>query len=144
MTLEEIQTANGERIKELFKFYLQDQKQQGLLEMRVTFERDGYMSTTDIYRQILHVAVLKEAGLLERYNDSLVKRREKIPKYGDLFTKEEFTEMCKCGMLISSDGSGDLSDGVTLDPYESVSTSRVANGTFVWPEWATHVVWYNK
>lgn len=60
-----------------------------------------------------------------------------LPSYGDLLTVTEFFENRESGGLISSDGSGYYA---TPDGFDRASN--------VWeveqPDWATHVIWFNK
>jgi hypothetical protein len=55
-----------------------------------------------------------------------------IDEIGTLMTWEEFSEDVDGGMLIDYDGFGELATG------DRVSTIKVR------PEWATHVLWYNR
>lgn len=61
-----------------------------------------------------------------------------------LMTKEEFIDSCKRGWFIDYDGVGDLSDGFFLSMSHKIYPSEVKRGTYEWPLWATHVVWYNR
>ncbi len=71
---------------------------------------------------------------------SAMKIPEPIPSYGDLMTVSEFREHCESGMFIDYDGHGypatekQMDGGVTIRP-----SSR----TLI-PEWATHIVWFNR
>lgn len=60
-----------------------------------------------------------------------------IPSYGELMTVTEFFESRENGWLILSDGSGYYA---TADGFDRASS--------VWeveqPDWATHVMWFNK
>jgi hypothetical protein len=61
--------------------------------------------------------------------------------FGDLFTIEEFKQLCKDSFLIDDDGFGKYSNGklvsnVCVNPSD-VTYNKVLQG------W-THVVWYNK
>lgn len=66
-----------------------------------------------------------------------------IPDYGDLFTMEHWLECVKCTGFIDYDGFGDLSDGKMVSNIE-VKPSDVTKRNMKFPEWATHVVWYNR
>ena len=66
---------------------------------------------------------------------------EKLPDYGDLIEKEEFIENCKARAFIDYDGNGCLA---SKDKMSNVRISPSQIGTFYWPEWATHVVWFNR
>lgn len=67
-----------------------------------------------------------------------------IPEYGDLFTLEEFLELCESYCFVDYDGFGNYSDGenmvIGLDmmmlPSEFLAIGR--DTVF------THVVWFNK
>jgi hypothetical protein len=57
------------------------------------------------------------------------------PKYGDLFTEEEFLDRVKYYAITPDDGSGEW------------ATENEVSGVDCWdckPEGATHVMWYNK
>jgi hypothetical protein len=81
-------------------------------------------------------------GLNDQYN-------EKIPNYGDVFTKKEFIRHCG-GMFTDYDGHGHpaIIPKNTKSPFVKgrvngrivVKPSRVKEI----PEEATHVVWFNK
>ncbi|MBD99755.1 MAG: hypothetical protein CMO34_07940 [Verrucomicrobia bacterium] len=63
--------------------------------------------------------------------------------YGDLMTVSDFKECVECGGFIDYDGHGVLA---TLEEQSDIlvwpSTSKELNYEF--PEWATHVRWYNR
>ena len=71
-----------------------------------------------------------------------IKLRRKI-EYGDLMSRKEFILNCECGGLNDDDGSGSLSDGLSVHKSHRIHPSDV-NAAYEWPVWATHVVWYNK
>lgn len=64
---------------------------------------------------------------------------DKIPSYGELFTLEEFAQCVKSTLFIPYDGSG----------YFANETGY-GHDAPVWPwpdkppDWATHVMWFNK
>lgn len=63
-----------------------------------------------------------------------------FPNYGDLLTKDEFLENVKYGAFIDYDGEGRLateSQETNWCVWPSIANSK-------WPEWATHVMWYNR
>lgn len=66
---------------------------------------------------------------------------EPIPDYGDLMTLEKFKEAVACGGFIDYDGTGRLATKTRMSEIH-ISPSGVKD--FVFPEWATHVVWFNK
>lgn len=65
-----------------------------------------------------------------------------IPKYGDHMTLEKFKEHCSCGGFIDYDGHGDLATSSQISNKE-ISPSDVARG-YAFPEWCTHIVWFNR
>ena len=62
---------------------------------------------------------------------------------GDLMTIEEFIENVLDGTFTNNDGSGYLATSTKGSNIE-VSPTALMYGTFYVPEWATHVIWYNK
>jgi hypothetical protein len=65
------------------------------------------------------------------------------PDYGDLFTMEEFIDDCDSGCMTDYDGTGRLATA------QQVSNVYVSPSDFEYegvkaPEWATHVMWFNK
>jgi hypothetical protein len=65
-----------------------------------------------------------------------------FPIYGDLFTMEQFRQDCADGYFIDYDGSGCLATATGMS-REVIYPSMFKQGV-VFPEWATHVVWFNK
>jgi hypothetical protein len=65
--------------------------------------------------------------------------------YGDLMTFEEFKDAVEDGVFIDDDGSGDwaTSEGY-YETGPSVFPSDLSRENFVKPDWATHVMWYNR
>ena len=59
----------------------------------------------------------------------------KNPDYGDLFTADEWLEASDAGYFISDDGSGYWA---TEKEHSTVSCWSIK------PDWATHVLWFNK
>ncbi len=55
---------------------------------------------------------------------------EPLSEWGDHMTRESFIATVACGGFIDYDGDGDLA--TEADPH------------YVWPDWATHVMWYNR
>jgi hypothetical protein len=66
------------------------------------------------------------------------------PDYGDLYTLREFADMLKCGAIVSSDGCGSWATATQYDMTTDISLSRVLAGKDPRPQWATHVLWFNK
>jgi len=67
---------------------------------------------------------------------------EKIPDYGDLIPLEEFIEDVKSGTFIDYDGFGEMAtenetSGVSIKP------SQIHKG-YNFPEWCTHILWFNR
>lgn len=60
----------------------------------------------------------------------------------DLYTIDEFKEMVACGALVDYDGMGNWATATHYQngPWIYPSSIGITNP----PEWATHVVWYNK
>ena len=83
-------------------------------------------------------------------------RSQREPKFksfrvdeGDLMTREEFIQAVESGAFIDYDGYCHLVSGESLSPLgagevSDVSLSPSEVEDFVWPEWATHVLWYNR
>ena len=57
------------------------------------------------------------------------------PSYGDLFQLDEWDEYVKCGAFNSDDGSGYWA---TKTQYAHISCWDQM------PDWATHILWFNK
>ena len=67
-----------------------------------------------------------------------------LPDYGDLLPIVEFLEMVEECSLIDSDGDGYFATKNGMDRKLPVPTSKLRRGETVPPEWATHVMWFNK
>jgi hypothetical protein len=65
---------------------------------------------------------------------------KKIPDYGDHMTRESFLSDVEDGGFIDYDGHGHLA---TAD-QETNWIVKPSTANEPWPEWATHVVWYNR
>jgi len=68
---------------------------------------------------------------------------EEMPEYGDKMTLDSWLECVESGSFIDYDGHGNLAT-----PYE-MSNIRVwpslhMDGKLERPNWATHVIWFNK
>lgn len=66
-----------------------------------------------------------------------------LPDYGDHMTMEQFKSYVESCMFIDYDGSGNLATGDKCSGI-SIMPSYFAVEGYEIPEWATHVVWYNK
>lgn len=64
---------------------------------------------------------------------------DEIPDYGDLMTLEDWDACVACGGFIPYDGSGCWATNNKMD-----QSSNVWSKTALRPEWATHVVWFNR
>ena len=65
-----------------------------------------------------------------------------LPSFGDLMTLETFTKAVRVGGFIDYDGSGYYA---TLTEYATnyhVKPSRLSSDKT--PEWATHIIWFNR
>jgi hypothetical protein len=59
------------------------------------------------------------------------------PNFGDLFTAEEWSDAVSDGAFIPSDGCGCWATAQGFsDDHDKVFGPK--------PDWATHVVWFNK
>lgn len=63
-----------------------------------------------------------------------------IPDYGDVMTLQEFLEQGRDGLIAGNDGTGYFAVPPMMSDVYAVPSRHVE---FV-PEWATHVVWFNK
>ena len=63
----------------------------------------------------------------------------------DVYELNEFYELCKQEALNDYEGYGRFSNGreVSRNPNDVIAPSSAARGA-LWPEWATHVVWYER
>ena len=61
---------------------------------------------------------------------------------GELFTLDEFVDMCHRELFIDYDGFGHLSTD-THESNEVVWPSQIAKGATLDPKW-THVKWFNR
>lgn len=64
-----------------------------------------------------------------------------IPNYGNVYTMDQFKSMVEAGRFIDRDGHGNLASedecsNVQIRPFEVYHRAI--------PDWATHVVWYNR
>lgn len=83
-----------------------------------------------------------------------MKPDKEIPNYGTLMTVEDFAECVKTGGFIDYDGWGNLAivdkcSSLTVTP-SSFKKGKCFTAIFEHrdqidiPDWATHVVWYNR
>ena len=66
-----------------------------------------------------------------------------IPSYGDLMPISEWLKGVQCGGYIDYDGHGNLSNG-TEESNVVVQPSDITEKGMKLPEWATHIVWFNR
>ncbi len=75
-------------------------------------------------------------------------RMKELPEYSDLMTIQEWIDNVKTGCFIDYDGNGNLvmraGDGDWLVGKPTIYPSDVTNLNLKFPEWVTHVIWYNK
>lgn len=60
------------------------------------------------------------------------------PNFGDLFTLEEWKEHLQNGLFIEDDGSG-----YWADDFKHTDDGDVFDISTK-PDWATHILWFNK
>ena len=75
-------------------------------------------------------------GMLSHFGFEYVPAMHAHSVYGDLYDLNEWDLMVESGAIISDDGSG-----VWATATEQSDMSVWEGGT---PEWATHVMWFNK
>lgn len=79
----------------------------------------------------------------------MAKRKDKEPKfepfpdYGDKMTLKSWLEAVKEGAFIDYDGHGYLATAKQMSDIK-VIPSQFRNKTVKTPEWATHVMWFNR
>ena len=64
-----------------------------------------------------------------------------LPDYGDHMMLEEYRQCVECGGFIDYDGFGELA---TSDRVADVYTCPSELDRTTFPDWCTHIVWYNK
>ena len=70
---------------------------------------------------------------------------ESIPDHGDVFELQRFIESCRSHVFIDYDGYGNLAtEDKCSSVYVSPSNLVVLADRNELPEWATHIVWYNR
>lgn len=61
------------------------------------------------------------------------------------WTRDQFVLAVGSGGIVDNDGCGYLATKDVISDVQILpSDIDVDNGWYDWPEWATHVVWYNK
>lgn len=63
---------------------------------------------------------------------------------GDLFTIDQFLEDVKIGMLIDYDGWGYFATFDNHDRNYAFYPSEITEKRISIPDWATHVLWFNR
>lgn len=68
-----------------------------------------------------------------------------LSEYGDLYSIKDFSKYCKCGAFCDDDGHGYLAtdsqeSNMRIKPSDLFDPEYVKNI----PEWATHVMWFNR
>lgn len=67
---------------------------------------------------------------------------EPFPKYGDLFTLEEFINLCKTGAFIDYDGAGYYATKSRMSRSSHAIPSEICDGK-IDNSWS-HVMWFNR
>ena len=62
-------------------------------------------------------------------------------EYGDIMPLKKWIKNCNAGGFIDYDGHGELA---TVDKCSNISIWPSIRHTMKYPDWATHIVWYNK
>jgi hypothetical protein len=68
---------------------------------------------------------------------------EELEDIGDLMTVKEWLDSVACHAFIDYDGHGYWATA-TKQSNASVCPSDITDKKLVPPEWATHIVWYNR
>lgn len=66
---------------------------------------------------------------------------DQVQKTDHLMTKEKFLDFVENGDFVDYDGFGCLATETTRS---NITVNPSSAFTMMWPQWATHVVWYNK
>lgn len=103
-----------------------------------SFERYD-LDRSEAQRDALEYSLYLTKASVGRYKKQF--RFEPIPDYGDHMTLQDWISACDCGGFIDYDGHGDLA---TADQCSNFQISPSERHLVKIPEWATHVVWYNK
>jgi len=64
-----------------------------------------------------------------------------LPEFGDLMTIKRWVGSCKGAAFINDDGYGNLA---TADQCSDIEVIPSEADMIQFPEWATHVLWYNR
>jgi len=80
-------------------------------------------------------------NLLNIIRETATGAMEDIPDYGDLIPLSEWLENVKFGAFIDYDGHGNLATETQCSDIVIIP-SEVEG--YVFPEWTTHIVWYNR
>ena len=67
---------------------------------------------------------------------------EPIPEWGGLMTLAEWKDAVEVGGFIDYDGMGSLATETEVLQGFYIYPSQLK--TFEFPEWVSHIVWYNK
>lgn len=70
-------------------------------------------------------------------------RLELVANPDDLMTWEEFMDCVESGFFIDYDGHGELATSDSVSDVR-VYPSEAGRPDYKRPDWATHVVWYNR
>ena len=68
---------------------------------------------------------------------------EPIPDYGEKMTLQAWINDVECGGFIDYDGFGQLATNTEMSNIE-IYPSEFLKKEVVPPEWATHVIWFNR
>ena len=63
---------------------------------------------------------------------------------GDLMSLDEWMDNVRVGAFIDYDGYGNYATSEKYYPDIDVYPSHVRKPGFIFPKWATHIVWYNR
>ena len=67
---------------------------------------------------------------------------ESIPEYGEHMTLQEYIDCVACGGFIDYDGFGELATETQISNIKTYPSDL--DDEVQWPEWCTHIMWYNK
>lgn len=71
-----------------------------------------------------------------------------LPNIGDLIPVDEWVKMCESGGFIDYDGHGNFAmqrgDLVWLASHAKIYPSDITRLKLAKPDWATHVLWFNR
>lgn len=69
---------------------------------------------------------------------------EPHPTWGDVMPIDEWMDCVRSGGFIDYDGYGNFATETKYLPCHNVYPSMVKKPGFIFPAWATHIVWYNR